>query len=211
MSDLQAIFFDFDGVLLDTEPVHWASWAQMLATEGITLTWEYYRDYCIGIDDRDMLRALARQADPPRDWESLWVLYPAKKKLFQERMKSPPFERALVELLPTLHDEYRTAVVSSSSASEIEPLLISGGIRGHFDTIVGGEMVKRHKPAPEPYLLAAERLAVDRALVLEDSAAGIASGKAAGFEVIPVKHPSEVPGLLRVRLNGQPARTGGVK
>jgi beta-phosphoglucomutase len=205
----EAIFFDFDGVLLDTEPVHWACWADMLATVGLTLSWEYYRDSCIGIDDRDMLRAMAGQADPPREWESLWSLYPDKKKLFQERMSCPPFEPELVEVLGELRGDYRTAVVSSSSASEIEPLLIAGGIRRHFDTIVGGEMVTRHKPAPEPYLLAAERLGVKRALVLEDSAAGIASGKAAGFEVIAVKHPREVPGVLRERLGT--ARTAGAK
>jgi len=206
----QAIFFDFDGVLLDTEPVHCACWAEMLASTGIALTWEYYRDFCIGIDDRDMLRAMARQADPPRDWESLWALYPAKKALFQQRMASPPFEAALTELLPELHRDYRIAVVSSSSATEIEPLLEAGGIRGHIDTIVGGEMVTHHKPAPEPYLLAAERLAVTSAIVLEDSAAGIASGRAAGFEVIAVKHPREVPGLVRERL-ALTARTAGVK
>ena len=57
---LQAIFFDFDGVLLDTEPVHWASWAEVLASVGVTLTWEDYRDRYIGIDDRDMLRFIAQ-------------------------------------------------------------------------------------------------------------------------------------------------------
>jgi beta-phosphoglucomutase len=210
MNRPQAVFFDFDGVLLDTEPVHWACWAEMLATVGVTLTWEYYRDDCIGIDDRDMLRVMARQAEPPRDWESLWALYPAKKSLFQTRMVEPPFESNLIKMLPALHRDYRLAVVSSSSASEIEPLLVAGGIREHFDTIVGGEMVKRHKPAPEPYLLAAERLGVATALVLEDSAAGIASGRAAGFEVLAVKHPTEVAGLLRERL-GSPTRTAGVK
>ena len=70
MCALQAIFFDFDGVLLDTEPVHWACWAEVLAPAGLTLTWEYYRDQCIGIDDRDMLRTMASQADPPRDWDA---------------------------------------------------------------------------------------------------------------------------------------------
>jgi beta-phosphoglucomutase len=210
MNHPQAVFFDFDGVLLDTEPVHWACWAEMLSTVGVTLTWEYYRDECIGIDDRDMLRTMAHQAEPPRDWESLWALYPAKKGLFQTRMTQPPFEPALIEMLPALHRDFRLAVVSSSSASEIEPLLVSGGIRGHFDTIVGGEMVKRHKPAPDPYLLAAERLGVGSALVLEDSAAGIASGRAAGFEVLAVKHPTEVAALLRERLMS-PTRTAGVK
>ena len=200
MNRPQAIFFDFDGVLLDTEPVHCACWAEMLQTVGLTLTWEYYRDCCIGIDDRDMLRNMAAMADPPRDWESLWALYPAKKRLFQDRLQVPPFEQELVAMLPELHREYRTAVVSSSSASEIEPLLIAGGIREYFDTIVGGEMVKSHKPSPEPYLTAAERLAVTHAIVLEDSAAGMASGRAAGFEVVQVRHPREVAALLMEKL-----------
>jgi HAD superfamily hydrolase (TIGR01509 family) len=201
MCALQAIFFDFDGVLLDTEPVHCACWAEVLAPVGLTLTWEYYRDHCIGIDDRDMLRVMARQADPPRDWDSLWALYPAKKKLFQARMTAPPFEPTLVGMLPGLHRQFKLAVVSSSSCGEIEPLLVAGGIRQHFDTIVGGGDVERHKPAPDPYLLAAARLGVETALVLEDSAAGIASGRAAGFEVLAVRHPAEVAGLLRARLS----------
>jgi beta-phosphoglucomutase len=200
MFALQAIFFDFDGVLLDTEPVHCACWAEVLATAGLTLTWEYYREHCIGIDDRDMLRTLALQSHPPRDWDSLWALYPAKKQLFQARMTAPPFESALVGMLPGLHRRFKLAVVSSSSISEIEPLLVAGGIREHFDTIVGGGDVARHKPAAEPYLLAAARLGVERALVLEDSAAGIASGRAAGFEVLTVGNPTEVAGLLRQRL-----------
>ena len=200
MSPFEGIFFDFDGVLLDTEPVHWASWAEVLAPAGIELTWEYYAKNAIGIDDRDVLRTLARNADPPRDFESLWALYPAKKRLFQQRVANPPFDAALVELLPTLERDYKLAVVSSSAASEIEPLLVAGGIWGHFATIVGGSDVTRHKPAPEPYLLAGSRLGVTRALVLEDSAAGIASAQAAGFEVIPVRAPNEVAGLIRSRL-----------
>jgi beta-phosphoglucomutase len=200
MSPFQAIFFDFDGVLLDTEPVHWACWAEVLGPAGLVLTWEYYRNYCIGIDDRDMLRIMARQAQPPRDWDSLWALYPAKKQLFQARMSAPVFEASLALMLPGLHRQFKMAVVSSSSSTEIEPLLVAGGIREHFDTIVGGGDVTRQKPAPEPYLLAASRLGVNTALVLEDSAAGIASGRAAGFEVLTVRHPAEVAALLRRRL-----------
>jgi beta-phosphoglucomutase len=203
MKEFEAIFFDFDGVLLDTEPVHWACWAEVLRPFGVDLTWDYYRDYAIGIDDRDMLRVLARNANPPREWDELWALYPTKKRLFQERMLQPNFEDDLKKLLPDLASDYGLAVVSSSACVEIEPLLTAGGIRQHFRTIVGGENVKKHKPNPEPYLLAAERLGVKRALVIEDSAAGIESGRAAGFEVIPVKHPREVPGRVRERLTGE--------
>lgn len=202
MPEPQAIFFDFDGVLLDTEPVHCACWAEMLATIRLTLKWEYYRDHYIGIDDRDMLRDIARQANPPRDWETLWALYPAKKALFQARMTKPGFEPLLVAALPELRRSYKLAVVSSSACAEIEPLLVAGGVRDRFDTVVGGDSVRCQKPAPEPYLLAAERLGVTSALVLEDSAAGIASGRAAGFEVLPVRHPSDVVGLLHQRLSG---------
>jgi len=200
MNEFQAIFFDFDGVLLDTEPTHWACWSEVLRTVGVELTWEYYRDHCIGIDDRVMLERMAQSSDPPRDWASLWALYPAKKELFQSRMTQPPFELDLKVMLPELVREHQLAVVSSSACVEIEPLLSAGGIRGHFATVVGGENVQRHKPAPEPYLLAAQRLSVERALVIEDSEAGINSGRAAGFEVMAVKHPREVAGRLRERL-----------
>jgi sugar-phosphatase len=78
--------------------------------------------------------------------------------------------------------------------------LEAGGLRQYFQTVVGGENVKHHKPAPDPYLLAAERLGLRAPLVVEDSAAGIASGRAAGFEVLAVNSPSEVPDLVRRRL-----------
>ena len=89
------------------------------------------------------------------------------------------------------------------SSNNSDPLLIAGGLRRHFQTIVGGEDVAHHKPAPDPYLLAARRLKSRTALVVEDSEAGIASGRAAGFEVLPVKHAAEVPELVRRRLSAE--------
>jgi HAD superfamily hydrolase (TIGR01509 family) len=155
----------------------------------------------MGIDDREMLRILAGESNPPRVWDDLWALYPAKKELFRSRvMASPPFEPALRPFLSDLDGRYKLAVVSSSSCSEIEPMLEAGGLRQYFATVVGGENVKRHKPAPDPYLLAAERLGLRAPLVVEDSEAGLASGRAAGFEVLAVKHPAEVPDLVCRRL-----------
>ena len=198
-----AILFDFDGVLIDSEPVHWACWAEVLKPLGVILDWEFYRDHCIGIDDRDMMKMMASRCDPPRDWNQLWAQYPKKKQLFQERMISnPPFPPALGPLLSDLARDYALAVVSSSSRTEIEPLLRKADLWRHFRTLVAAEDVDRnfHKPAPDPYLTAARRLEAHTPLVLEDSAAGIASGKAAGFEVIAVRHPAEVPQLLHQRL-----------
>src|SRR5262249_16077652 len=112
----------------------------------------------------------------------------------------PPFLPETAELIEKLQADYALAVVSSSSTEEIEPMLEAGGLRQHFRTVVGGNQVKVQKPDPEPYLLAAQRLGVRRALVLEDSAAGMASGRAAGFEVLAVTHPADVPRLLLERL-----------
>ena len=201
MPDFDAILFDFDGVLVDSEPMHCACWAEVLAPFGVTLEWDFYRREGIGIDDRDMLRILATQVDPPRDWETLWAEYPAKKQLFRTRMVDrPEFLPEIGQMLKRLHGTYKLAVVSSSSTDEIEPMLEAGGLRHYFDTVVGGNQVKRQKPAPEPYLLGAERLGARTALVIEDSDAGLEAGRAAGFEVLRVVHPRDVPALLLQRL-----------
>jgi len=203
MSLYDSILFDFDGVLADSEPVHCACWAEVLAPHGITLEWGVYRERFMGIDDREMLRILAAEATPPLAWEGLWKLYPAKKERFRSRMTTaPPFDPSLREFLSDLVGRYTMAVVSSSSCLEIEPMLEAGGLRQFFRTVVGGEDVKRHKPAPDPYLLAAERLGLRAPLVVEDSEAGLASGRAAGFEVLAVRHPAEVPVLVGRRLAG---------
>jgi beta-phosphoglucomutase len=202
MPEFEAILFDFDGVLMDSEPVHYACWAEVLAPLGVTLKWEYYREHGVGVDDREMLRTLAARSDPPRNWEELWAQYPAKKKLFQARMAQlPPFDPSLDGFLSRLHGMYKLAMVTSSATTEIVPILAAGGIRQHFDTLVGGEDVKRHKPAPDPYLLAAQRLGVRRALVVEDSEPGMASGRAAGFEVLVVNGPAELQERVLRRCN----------
>jgi len=201
MIEFDAILFDFDGVLADTEPIHWACWAEVLKPFGIALGWDYYRGHGIGIDDKEMLRALAGLATPPVDWRTLFAEYPRKKELFRRRVLAhPPFDPALGAFLGSLQRTYRLAVVTSSARGEIEPLLVSGGLRRYFDALVGAEDVTHYKPDPEPYRRAAELLRSRTPLVVEDSAAGLASGRAAGFDVLAVAGPSEMPALVARRL-----------
>jgi beta-phosphoglucomutase len=202
MPDFEAILFDFDGVLCDSEPVHWTCWAEVLAPLGVTLHWEFYRDQCIGIDDREMLRMMVAGSDPPIYWEELWAQYPAKRDLFRARMLgAPPFMAGLAEFLQGLYGAYKMAVVTSSGRSEIEPMLEAGGLLRFFDTLICAGDTRLHKPAPDPYLLAAERLQARTALVVEDSEAGLASGRAAGFEVLAIQSPADVPELVLKRLS----------
>lgn len=196
------ILFDFDGVLVDSEPVHHEAWNEVLGEFGLAIGWEVYRGF-IGWSDRDMIRHLCEPTGGRVTFEQVWARYPAKQRGYRERMAGgPPCPDGIRRLLEELGAAYRMAVVSSSSRHEVEALLEAAGIRAHFETVVGSEDVRRHKPDPEPYLEAARRLGLDRPLVVEDSDPGAEAGRAAGFEVVRVASCDEVPGKLRALLRG---------
>jgi HAD superfamily hydrolase (TIGR01509 family) len=192
-----AILFDFDGVLADTEPLHFEAWRDTLAPAGIKLTWKVYVSSCIGLADKEMLEMLGQKADPPQPISELWPLYPLKKSRFQSlavsrRLVEQPILNALILL-----SDYRLGVVTSSAKSEIEPILEKDGVLPLLSTAVYGDEVTRLKPDPEPYHTAMERLSATRALVFEDSPSGFASARAAGCDVVEVDHPRSLPELLR--------------
>ena len=197
MNRYQAILFDFDGVLVDSEPVHYECWRETLAPFGIDLQWDVYRERCIGITDRAMLEELCRLSDPPLDFDRLWQEYPAKRARFRQRMLGgAPVTDEVKALLDDLSG-YRLAVVSSSGRAEVEPILVASGIRPYFGAVVCREDVTRYKPAPDPYRRAAELLSATSALVVEDSEAGLASGRAAGFDVLEIPAAARMPELIR--------------
>jgi beta-phosphoglucomutase len=196
----EAILFDFDGVLADSEPVHFECWQEILQTFGLHLDWKTYTEQGIGISDRKLLGFLCARADPPMDIEPLIAEFPRKKDMFRARMlERRPFSTELFELLPELRD-YQLAVVTSSGQAEVEPVLERAGLRNFFQAVVYGGDVQQHKPAPDPYLLAVEKLGVRSALAVEDSNAGETSARAAGLDVLRVRTASEMPLLLRQRL-----------
>jgi len=202
MPAYDAILFDFDGVLADTEPLHFRCWREILNPYGIHLDWNTYAQTCIGITDRLMLAQFRDRATPPVNLQTLVDQYPRKREMFRELIsRELPFFAGCGEFLDSLNG-YPLAVVSSSGRLEIEPALERAGLLNRFDTLVCGGDVRNHKPAPDPYLLAASRLNSQHPLVIEDSAAGVASARAAGFDVVQVKSPFEVPEAVRSHLRG---------
>jgi beta-phosphoglucomutase len=201
MTPYEAILFDFDGVLIDSEPVHFGCWADVLQPLGIQFDWDLYQKHCIGLDDRKLLNFLCHLKNPPLSLDHIWVTqYPSKQQMFVKKMtSSPPFPATVVELLKSLSD-YKLSVVTSSGRSEVEPVLEAGGIRPLFQAVVCAEDVTRHKPAPDPYLLAAKLLDIKSAVVVEDSDAGLQSARAAGFDVIQVRSPEETAQAVLSRL-----------
>ena len=104
------------------------------------------------------------------------------------------------EMLKDLHGRYGIAVVGSSARQEVQPALEIAGVWGYFDAAVCGSEVAHLKPAPDPYLRAAELLKSKCPLVVEDSAAGVASAQAAGFDFVRVASVAETVQLVRERL-----------
>ena len=200
MRHYEAILFDFDGVLADSEPIHFECWREILGTFGLQMDWKTYCEHGIGVSDRIMLARFCQQVDPPLEVERLIAEYPRKKDLFRARMlELQPFSAEVFALLQELQT-YRLALVTSSGQAEVEPVLEKAGLRGYFQAVVYGGDVKQHKPAPDPYLLAVEKLGVRTALAIEDSNAGEESARAAGLDVLRVGTPAEMPSLLRKRL-----------
>lgn len=192
-----SILFDFDGVLADTEPIHYQCWLEVLAPFGIEPSWDYYQRECIGISDRLMVERIST----PALFDQIWSKYADKQALFRHKLTlKSPFLEETAALISDLSPRYKLAVVSSSGRTEVEPPIVRAGLREHFQAMVCGREAGNLKPAPDPYLHAAELLGAENPLVVEDSAAGEASGLAAGFEVLRVTSAESVPGDLRTLL-----------
>jgi beta-phosphoglucomutase len=189
-----SILFDFDGVLADTEPIHYECWLEILEPFGIELSWDYYQRECIGISDRLMVERIST----PESFDLIWPQYARKQELFRDKLAiTSPFLQETAALVADLAPDYKLAVVSSSGRTEVEPPMVRAGLRKHFQAMVCGREAGNLKPSPDPYLRAAELLGAKRPLVVEDSEAGFASGRAAGFEVLRVSSAATVADELR--------------
>jgi HAD superfamily hydrolase (TIGR01509 family) len=201
MKRYEAILFDFDGVIADSEPVHWSCWQEIIAPYEYQVSWEDFRANCIGLHERGTVEWLCRQRTPPVPFDEIWAQYPKKKLLFRERMmRADAVGADVTELMRELKGDYLMAVVTSSGKVEVEPVLEMAGILPLIETAVYGGDVRNLKPAPDPYLLAVERLGTSNALVIEDSEAGVASARAAGLDVLQIDAQPRMSGLVRERL-----------
>ncbi len=181
-------------MLADTEPVHYECWVEVLEPFGISLTWDYYQRECIGVSDRLMVEKLAGASLI----DLIWPKYALKQALFRHKLTlKSPFLTETTTMIADVALRYKLAVVSSSGRTEVEPPIVRAGLREHFQAMVCGKEAGELKPSPDPYLRAAELLGAKRPLVVEDSAAGEASGRAAGFEVLRVTSAESVPSELQ--------------
>lgn len=193
-SSLQAIVFDFDGVIADSEPLHLRAFQQALADDGLELDrTEYFAKY-LGYDDVGVFEALSR--DRALGWAPSHVsdLVALKGQKLQAMMHGGDvlFPGALA-FIKAAAESVPIAIASGALRHEIVEILEGAGISNLFSTIVSSGDTPESKPSPAPYRLAFERL-VDtagpldprRCVAIEDSAWGIESAVGAGLRCVGV-------------------------
>lgn len=194
----RATFFDFDGVIADTEPLHYEAFAAVLARRGIRVSAaDYARRYLGFGTDREALRLAMEDAGRGDLLGSLETLFEEKRAAMAERIRAgiPLYD----DFRPFLDEASRrgpVAVVSGALRAEVAAVLESARIAHLFTTIVAAEDVRRGKPDPEGYRIAwrriRDRLAVDlrpaQCLAVEDSPNGVAAAKAAGLRTLALTH-----------------------
>lgn len=203
---LKAIILDFNGVILDDEPLHFAAMRDTVADFGVNLTWEAYWDKYLPLDDARCLDAVCgdhgvRLSDGERE-----SALKRKVKIYQQllRNKFPLFPGA-AEFIKTAAERYPLALASGARREEIETTLDSTGLGRYFEVIVAAEDFIQGKPHPESFLLALTGLNAkigrnsppirpQECLVIEDSMGGIKGAQAAGMICLAVcnSYPGEM-------------------
>ena len=192
---LQAIVFDFDGVIADSEPLHLRAYQTILAREGIELTHDDYYGRYLGFDDSGLFRALAkdRGIEITDDRVDEWI--DAKSAVIEELLSGQPvlFPGA-AECVRALAARFPLAIASGALAPEIQLVLEHEDLLHCFKSIASASDGVRGKPAPDLYLLAVGKLrdlmAVDAAscVAIEDSKWGLEAAHQAGLRTVAVTH-----------------------
>ena len=192
-----AVIFDFDGVLVDTEPLHCRAFLEVLKPLGIGFTWEEYGNLYMGFDDRDAFREAFRAHGRALNEVALGELLSAKSGVFQELIRDGVRTYpGAISLVKSLHTGgLPLAMNTGALRSDIAPILDRLGISRCFPLAVTADDVRRSKPDPESYRLAFARLrdaypmrvrSAGACLAIEDTPAGIRSAKRAGIKVLAV-------------------------
>ena len=205
ITSLQAIVFDFDGVIADSEPLHLRAFQQILAEEGIELSSaDYYSKY-LGYDDVGLLQALAVDRAVTMTSSQVTDLVARKGVRLQQMLHDDHvlFPGA-VDFIRSAAAEVPIAIASGALKPEILSIIESAGIDGLFTTIVASGDTPQSKPSPAPYRLAFEQLRAKcgrdldprRCVAIEDSRWGLESAQGAGLRCVGVTNSypaSELP------------------
>jgi beta-phosphoglucomutase len=194
---LRAVIFDFNGIIVDDEPIHFELFRKVLREEGVVLTEEDYYAHYLGMDDRGCFSAAFRDHGIEITAGQLTSLINRKAAYYLEAIKKKMHLFPGVKtLVPELARQFHLAIASGALRNEIELILSNVTLRDYFEAIVSAEDVKQGKPDPEIFLKVLAQLnerlrdggAISAAecLVIEDSREGIRAARQAGMRCLAV-------------------------
>lgn len=188
---IKCVIFDMDGVLINTEPLHFEIWKKVFAEHGLLVDYEHYKG-CIGSTYDFLLNLIYEKYGV--DFRGDPSLVTRFKEIKDEvsRKGDIPGIPGVQEAVKALHEKgYRLAVASSSPQKYIDLYIKNLGIDAYFDLLFSAERVPNPKPAPDVFLTVAQRLGVDPAdcMVIEDSRNGSVAAKAAGMACMGFANP----------------------
>ena len=198
---LNAVVFDFDGIIVDSEPMHFRAFQNVLEPLGKGFPWEEYCETYIGFDDRDAFREAFKAKGEKICARDLKRMMAEKAEFFQQLVregKAAPLPGA-VELIESIPRKLPLALCSGALKEDILPILSNLGIEEAFSEVVTAEDTQKSKPDPAPYKLAIKKLGLDdpaTAVAIEDTPVGIISAKGAGLKVLAVTNSYDREYLL---------------
>ena len=188
---IDAIVFDFDGVLADSEPIHLRVYQELFAPAGIVLTKDEYCARYLGFDDEGAFRQIAADYNLLLGDEEIELLIQEKGRRFESILSGTdvlyPTAAACVRRLAA---HWPIGIASGALRRDIELMLLGAGLEPVFRFIVASGDTERSKPLPDPYLRAAELhgIAPASCVAIEDSHWGLQSARGAGMKTIAVTH-----------------------
>jgi HAD superfamily hydrolase (TIGR01509 family) len=193
-----AVIFDCDGVVVDTERMHYDAIQEVLRPLDMTFRWEQYEAEYMGFDDRDAFRHAFQSAGRPIGDDELRNIIAAKAAAFERLTceEEVPVLPGVTELMQACEESaVPFALCTGSSRSDINNIFARISLPGTFAVQVTADDVSASKPDPESYRLCVERLMAalpdlagraDRMVAIEDTPDGIAAAKGAGLTVLAV-------------------------
>jgi HAD superfamily hydrolase (TIGR01509 family) len=194
---LKAVLFDCDGVIADSEQLHFELFRKVLQEDlGLDLSKEEYLDKYLAMDDRGCFTSVCRDRGRPLADGDLSRLIQRKTVMFKQiAARNLVILPGVVEFVMAVAQKYPLAVASGALKDEVLLALSTAGLTMYFDAVVAAEDVENGKPAPDAYLQAlaeinkkypGKNIQPSECLVVEDSKHGIASARAAGMKCLAV-------------------------
>ncbi|MFK5923683.1 MAG: HAD family phosphatase [Verrucomicrobiota bacterium] len=182
--DFEAYIFDCDGTLVDSMPLHYRAWSASFIHHDAPFEFSEKRFYAsAGVPDRETVASLNAQHGCELDADSI---HDHKLEYFFQHMHELEAVHAVADVLRSIHGKLPVSVASGSDITLVEPSLKIVDLDHFFEIIVTPADVERGKPAPDMFLLAAEKMGIapEKCLVFEDGQAGIDAANAAGMQSV---------------------------